>query len=279
MIHTSRQLKALVRNIAKGDSAKAQIIIRNYVTERFLERLSLSQYRSNVILKGGTLIAAMVGLDNRSTMDVDTTLKKLPLNETTVRTIVDDIIAVQLEDGMSFEIKNVSQIMDDADYPGIRLMLDTTLENMHTPLKIDFSANDVITPREMPFAFRLSFEERTIPVLAYNLETILSEKLETLLSRGTANTRMRDFYDIHVLTNTPTQRIDNTTLKKAFKGTCNKRSSQILLPDMDLILQEIAESASLVALWKSYQRKYQYASSVSWNDVIKSIRALAEIVK
>lgn len=131
MIHTSRQLKALVRNIAKGDSAKAQLIIRNYVTERFLERLSLSQYRSNLILKGGTLIAAMVGLDNRSTMDVDTTLKKLPLNETTVRTIVDDIIAVQLEDGMTFEIKSVSQIMDDADYPGIRLMLDATLENMH----------------------------------------------------------------------------------------------------------------------------------------------------
>ena len=278
MIHTSRQLKALVRNIAKGDSAKAQIIIRNYVTERFLERLSLSQYRSNVILKGGTLIAAMVGLDNRSTMDVDTTLKKLPLNETTVRTIVDDIIAVQLEDGMSFEIKNVSQIMDDADYPGIRLMLDTTLENMHTPLKIDFSANDVITPREMPFAFRLSFEERTIPVLAYNLETILSEKLETLLSRGTANTRMRDFYDIHVLTNT-SMHIDNATLKKAFIGTCNKRGSLVLVPDMDLILQEIAESSSLAALWKSYQRKYQYASKVSWNDVIKSVRALAEIVK
>ena len=279
MIHTSRQLKALVRNIAKGDSAKAQIIIRNYVTERFLERLSLSQYRSNLILKGGTLIAAMVGLDNRSTMDVDTTLKKLPLNETTVRKIVDDIIAIQLEDDMTFQIKSVSQIMDDADYPGIRLMLDATLENMHTPLKIDFSANDVITPREMPFAFRLSFEDRTIPIQAYNLETILSEKLETLLSRGTANTRMRDFYDIHILTKTPTQRFDSTTLKRAFTGTCNKRGSQILLPDMDLILQEIAESASLAALWKSYQRKYQYASSVSWNDVCKSVRALAEIVK
>ena len=140
MIHTSRQLKALVRNIAKGDSAKAQIIVRNYVTERFLERLSLSQYRSNLILKGGTLIAAMVGLDNRSTMDVDTTLKKLPLNETTVRTIVDDIIAVHLEDGMTFEIQSVFQIMEGADYPGIRLMLDAILENMRTPLKIDFSA-------------------------------------------------------------------------------------------------------------------------------------------
>ena len=279
MIHTSRQLKALVRNIAKGDSAKAQIIIRNYVTERFLERLSISQYRSNLILKGGTLIAAMVGLDNRSTMDVDTTLKTLPLNESTVRTIVDDIIAVQLEDGMTFEIKSVSQIMDDADYPGIRLMLDSTLENMHTPLKIDFSANDVITPREMPFAFHLSFEDRTIPVLAYNLETILAEKLETLISRGTVNTRMRDFYDIYILTNTPTHRIDNATLKKAFRETCKNRGSLILLPDLDLILQEITVSVSLVNLWHSYQRKYQYASAVTWTNVMKSVRALAEIVK
>jgi predicted nucleotidyltransferase component of viral defense system len=169
--------------------------------------------------------------------------------------------------------------MDDADYPGIRLMLDAALESMHTPLRIDFSANDVITPREMSFAFRLSFEDRTIPVLAYNLETILAEKLETLFSRGTANTRMRDFYDIHILTKTPTQCIDNATLKNAFKGTCKNRGSLILLPDMDLILQEIAESASLVTLWRSYQRKYQYASSITWADVMESVRTLAEIVK
>lgn len=279
MIHTSRQLKALVRNIAKGNSAKAQIIIRNYVTERFLERLSLSRYRDNLILKGGTLIASLVGLDNRSTMDVDTTLKKLPLNETTIRTIVEDIIAVQIEDSMTFKIKSVSRIMDNADYPGIRAMLEATLENMHTPLKIDFSANDVITPREMPYSFRLSFEDRSVSLLAYNLETVLAEKLETLLSRGTANTRMRDFYDIFILTNSPTLRMDNATFKAAFKGTSKKRSSLNLLPDADLILQEIAESTSMVALWTSYQRKYQNASSIAWTDVMKSVRALVEIVK
>jgi len=280
MIHTSRQLKALVRNIAKGNSAKAQIIIRNYVTERFLERLSLSRYRSNLILKGGTLIASIVGLDNRSTMDVDTTLKKLPLNETTIRTIIEDIIAVQIEDGMTFKIRNVCQIMDNADYPGIRAMLDATLENMHTPLKIDFSANDVITPREVPYSFQLSFEDRSVSLLAYNLETVLAEKLETLLSRGTANTRMRDFYDIFILTNSPAAlRIDNDTFKAAFKGTSKKRSSLNLLPDAELILNEIAESTSMAALWTSYQRKYQYASSVAWTDVIKSVRALVEIVK
>ncbi len=197
MIHTSRQLKDLVRNLSKGNSTKAQIIIRNYVMERFLERLSLSDYRNNIVLKGGALIAAMVGLDNRSTMDIDTTLKNFPLDEATAKNIVEKIISIQIDDSINFEIKSVSTIMDESDYTGIRVTLDTTLENMHTPLKIDFSTGDVITPREMMYSFRLMFEERTISVLAYNLETVLAEKLETLFTRGTANTRMRDFYDIY----------------------------------------------------------------------------------
>jgi len=279
MIRTSRQLKALVRNISKGDSAKAQIIIRNYVMERFLERLSLSQYRNNMILKGGTLVAAIVGLDNRSTMDVDTTLKNLPLNEDSAKKIVEEIIAISIDDGMSFEIKSVSPIMDESDYPGIRIVLDTMIETMHTPLKIDFSSGDVITPHEISYSFRLLFEERTISILAYNLETVLAEKIETLLSRGTANTRMRDFYDIYVLTNTQTHNIDNATFKDAFVNTSKKRGSIALLTDVDLILNEVFENDSLIDLWQSYQRKFDYAADVQWNDVAKAIRSLVDIIK
>ena len=279
MIRTSRQLKALVRNLSKGDSAKAQIIIRNYVMERFLERLSLSQYRNNLILKGGTLVAAMVGLDNRSTLDVDTTLKNLPLNEESAKKIVEEITTISIDDGMTFEIKSVASIMDEADYPGIRIMLDTTLETMHTPLKIDFSTGDVITPREVSYSFRLLFEERTISILAYNLETVLAEKIETLLARGTANTRMRDFYDIYVLTNSQAHNIDSATLKEAFINTSEKRGTISLLPDVDLILKEIAESTVLIDLWRNYQRKFDYAADVLWDDVMKSVGRLIEIVK
>lgn len=279
MIHTSRQLKALVRNISKGDSGKAQVIIRNYVMERFLERLSLSQYRNFMILKGGTLVAAMVGLDNRSTMDVDATLKNLPLNEDNARKIVEEITAIHIEDGMIFEIKSVTPIMDEADYPGIRIMLDTAIETMHTPLKIDFSTGDVITPREVSYSFRLLFEERTISILAYNLETVLAEKLETLLARGTANTRMRDYYDIYVLTNTQEHNIDNATLKEAFVNTSAKRGSIGLLSDVHLILKEVAESTVLIDRWKNYQRKFDYASDVLWADVMESVSCLVDIVK
>ena len=279
MIHTSRQLKALVRNISKGDSAKAQIIIRNYVMERFLERLSLSHHRNNMILKGGTLVTAMIGLDNRSTMDVDTTLKNMSLNEENARKITEEITAIQIDDGMAFEIISVAPIMDAADYPGIRIMLDTTIERMHTPLKIDFSTGDVITPHEVTYSFRLLFEERTISILAYNLETVLAEKLETLLARGTANTRMRDFYDIYALTSTQAHNIDNATLKEAFINTSKKRGSIALISDSDLILKEISESMVMIHLWKSYQRKFDYSVDVSWKDVMESVRSLVKTVK
>ncbi|MDR1539758.1 MAG: nucleotidyl transferase AbiEii/AbiGii toxin family protein [Clostridiales bacterium] len=276
MIHTSRQLKALVRNMSGGDSARAQIIIRSYVMERFLERLSLSKYRDNLILKGGTLVAAIVGLDQRSTLDVDATIKNLPLSEAGARNIVDEIASMQIEDGMSFVVKSVSPIMDEADYHGIRIMLDATLENMHTPLKIDFSTGAVITPREVSYSFRLLFEERTISILAYNLETVLAEKLETLIVRGTTNTRMRDFYDIYVLGSTQSHNIDADVLKRAFANTSEKRGSIALLADADLILGEVEQSEALIALWKNYQSKYEYAADIPWDVAITSVRALVE---
>jgi len=279
MIRTSRQLKALVRNMSKGDSARALIIIRNYVMERFLERLSLSSYRNNLILKGGTLVSAMVGLDNRSTMDVDATIKNLPLSEESARKVVEDITGIRIDDGMVFEIKNVAPIMDDADYPGIRVILDTTLETMRTPLKIDFSSGDIITPHEVSYSFKLLFEDRTISILAYNLETVLAEKIETLLTRGIANSRMRDFYDLFALENTRSHNIDAAVLKSAFKNTSEKRGSSSVTASMNLILDEVENSIDMIALWKNYQRKFEYAADIGWDDVMKSVRKLCGIVQ
>jgi predicted nucleotidyltransferase component of viral defense system len=279
MIHTSRQLKALVRNLSRGNCIKAQIIIRNYVMERFLERLSLSSYRNNLILKGGTLVSAIVGLDNRSTMDVDATLKNLPLSEDSAKKIVAEITSVQIEDGMAFEIKSVATIMDEADYPGVRVMLDTTLETMHTPLKIDFSTGDVITPHEVVYSFKLLFEERTISILAYNLETVLAEKLETLLSRGTANTRMRDFYDIYALESTQSHNIDKAALRAAFANTIEKRGFPATVSSISLILDEVESNLDIAALWKNYQQKFEYATNIGWGDVMRVVRRLCDVVK
>ena len=239
MIKTSRQLKALVRNLTKGDSLQAQIIMRNYVMERFLERISLSKYRNNFILKGGMLVSAMVGLNTRSTMDIDTTIKNMPLSVENAREMIEEIIAVPIDDGMTFSIKSVGEIMDEAEYTGVRVNLEATLETMRTPLKVDISTGDIITPREVLYTFKLMFEERTISILAYNLETVLAEKMETVIARGVANTRLRDYYDLYILQNEYTHAISMEQFKAAFLATCKKRNSIQLIAEGNKILKEL----------------------------------------
>lgn len=196
MIHTAKQLKDKVKNISGGNSEVAQALIRNYFMERFLERVSLSEYRNNFILKGGMLVASIVGVDMRATMDIDTTVKSLSLKEQDARAIIEKICAVHVEDGVTFKIISVKEIMEEFDYPGIRMMIEANLERLRQPFKIDMSTDDAITPGAIDYEYKLMFEDRTISVLSYNLETLLAEKMQTILSRGLANTRMRDFYDI-----------------------------------------------------------------------------------
>ncbi len=279
MIKTSRQLKALVRNLTKGDSLQAQIIMRNYVMERFLERISLSKYRNNFILKGGMLVAAMVGVDTRSTMDIDTTIKNMPLSVENAREMIEEIIAVPIDDGMTFSIKSVGEIMDEAEYIGVRVNLEATLETMRTPLKVDISTGDIITPREVSYSFNLMFEERTISILAYNLETVLAEKMETVIARGVANTRLRDYYDLYILQNEYTYAINMEQFKAAFLATSKKRNSIQLIAEGNKILKEIVDSEVMHRLWKSYQKKFSYAEDISWEMVMDSIEKLfAEVV-
>lgn len=189
MIKTSTQLKAKVRNMSGGDNKKAMILIRNYVMERFLERVALSQYRNNFILKGGMLVAAVVGLATRATMDIDTTVRSLTLSMENARKIVEDIITIDLQDGIDFKITKVSDIMEDHDYPGIRFVLEASLDKMKQTIKIDISTGDVITPGAVEYSYKLMFEDRFISIWSYNLETLLGEKLETIMARETANTR------------------------------------------------------------------------------------------
>jgi len=272
MIRTARQLKDLIRNMAKGNSAKSLIIMRNYVMERFLERLSLSEYREKLILKGGILVSSIVGIDTRSTMDIDATFKEFQLTEESARKVAEDIIKIPLDDEMSFQIYSISTIMDEADYFGIRIMLTAFLERMKIPLKIDFSTGDVITPKEVEYSYKLLFEERAISILAYNLETILAEKLETLFTRGTANSRMRDFYDLFILSDTQT--CNFSVLKDAFDNTIEKRGSYKVVQSMELILDEVENSPEMIVLWKNYQQKFEYAANIEWREIMQGVRNL-----
>lgn len=274
MIHTSRQLKALVRNQSKGNSTQAQIIIRNYMMERFLERLSLSKYRENFILKGGVLVSAMVGLDARSTLDIDTTLRGLPLTVEDVSAILSEVVSIPLDDEVTFQVIRITEIMDEAEYPGIRAILETCLDTMRTPLKLDISTGDAVTPREVVYQFKLMFEDRTISILAYNLETVLAEKLETVLSRSTANTRLRDFYDLYILQHDVSTAFDAGDLRAAFAATCAKRGTNFSVQESDVILNEIRQSPEMQRLWQNYQRKYEYADEITWEAVMDAIYSI-----
>lgn len=280
MITTARQLKDLVRNLSKKKSADAQILMRNYMMERFLERISLSEYKNQFILKGGMLVAAMVGLDARATMDLDATIKGTNVSVEDVEMIISKIISIPLNDGVLFRIKRISEIMEEADYPGVRVSMETKFDGVITPLKIDISTGDVITPREIKYKFNLMLENRTIEVWAYNLETVLAEKLETVISRNVTNTRMRDFYDIYILQKLYGEQLSKDVLRDALVATAKKRETleQIETEDIDEVFDEIQSSSVMENLWKVYQRNYSYSADIPWHTIMKSIRTLYEII-
>ena len=280
MISTARQLKDLIRNLSRKKSADAQILMRNYMMERFLERISLSEYKDQFILRGGMLVAAMAGLDARATMDLDATIKNTTISVTDVEMIISRIISIPLDDGVSFHIKRISAIMEEADYPGVRVSMETEFDGVITPLKIDISTGDVITPREMRYSFKLMLEDRTIEIWAYNLETVLAEKMETVISRNVTNTRMRDFYDIYILQKLHMEQLKKEVLWNALAATARKRGTleQIESADIREIFNEVESSSVMEELWKTYQKNYAYAADIPWHAIIKSIRTLYEMI-
>lgn len=274
MIKTARQLKDLIRNLSREKSADAQILMRNYMMERFLERISLSEYKDKFILKGGMLVAAMVGLDVRSTMDLDATIKGANVNVEDIETLISSIITVAIDDGVKFQLKSISEIMDEAEYPGIRVSMTTTFDGVVTPLKIDVSTGDAITPREVRYSFKLMLEDRSIDIWAYNLETVLAEKLETILSRATTSTRMRDFYDLYILNRLHGSDIVPGDLAAALAATARKRGTEKVLADALAVCDEVENSPAMLGLWSAYQKKFSYASDISWDVVMESVRNL-----
>ena len=264
MIKTARQLKDLIRNLSREKSADAQLLMRNYM----MERISLSEYRDKFILKGGMLVAAMVGLDARSTMDLDATVKGANVNVEEIENLISAIVSVPIDDGVKFQLKSISEIMDEAEYPGIRVSMTTTFDGVVTPLKIDISTGDAITPREVRYSFKLMLEDRSIDIWAYNLETVLAEKLETIITRTTTNTRMRDFYDIYILDQLHGKTLNRQTLYDALLATAKKRGTERHLAEAVDVLNEVESSPVMQKLWESYRRKFSYAADLEWNIIM-----------
>lgn len=268
------QLKAIIKNMAREKRISAQLILQNYMLERLLERVSVSKYRNNFILKGGFLIAAMVGLDTRATMDMDATIKGYPVDEQTVRTMFEDICAIDIPDDVTFSFRSVSEIREGDEYSGYRIALTADFPPMAVPLKLDITTGDKITPKEIEYSFKLLMEDRSISVLAYNLETILAEKLETVISRGDQNTRPRDYYDIYVLLKLQAHNINMDHLKDALAATCTKRGSTEAIQNYAGIMEQVKTSVAMLEQWKKYQDDFSYASDIAFPDTCDAVLSI-----
>ena len=276
MIKSRMQLNALIRNKAAGDGDKAQILLRIYMMERLLERISVSRYRDNFILKGGMLISSLVGVDMRTTMDIDTTVRALPLTQEKAKAFLEEIMAIDLEDNVSFRITKIEDIMEGHEYEGFRFHIEGVLEKLRQTIKIDISTGDAITPAAVKYELPLILENRTIGLWAYNMETLLAEKLETVMTRAEANTRMRDFYDIYILTRQEVIEINPTHLKEAFAATCRKRGSEAAIPSFDEVLESIEASPEMQDAWENYRKNNPYVEDLTWGEAIHSVKLLKD---
>lgn len=266
-------LKAKIRNIARQKNIPAQVVLQNYMFERLLVRLSASEYKDKFVLKGGMLVAAIVGLDNRATMDMDTTLKSLPLTPEAIRSALDNICNSPFNDGVSFEIGTISPIREDDIYGGYRVMLNARFDMIITPLSMDVSTGDAITPHAVQYNFSEIFDdEKTYELWAYNIETVMAEKVETILRRSVFNTRPRDFYDAYILSTT--QKFDKAVFEDALKATANHRGTTQQIKDIPDILQNIEESPELKTMWERYRKQFAYATDIEYEQIINVLKTL-----
>ena len=270
------QLKAVVKNIAKEKKISAQLVLQNYMLERFLERVSVSEYQNNFIIKGGFLIASMVGLDSRATMDMDATIKRYPVSKETIQKMVEEIIKINLEDEITFTFKSIGEIREGDEYTGYRVALSANYPPMAVPLKLDITTGDKITPREVEYKYKLMMENRSICVLAYNMATILAEKLETVISRGDQNTRPRDFYDIYILTKLQAENIDPETLAFALDATTRKRESSIVVKQYHKSMETVRNSEVMNRQWKNYQKDFDYAAGIEIVEISDAVVRILE---
>ena len=274
----SESLKGRIRNIANSKNLRPQEVLQMFFFERFLERLSKSKYKFNFVIKGGLLISSMIGIDNRTTMDMDTTIKGVPLQEEVIRNIVSEIINIKVDDGIEFEITDISHIREEDEYENFRVHLIANFEKIKNDMKIDITTGDAITPKEIEYLYPCLFQEESLRILAYPLETILAEKYESVIKRNIATTRMRDFYDLYNLYNLKKDEIDFGILKQAIISTAKRRDSLSLMKQAKDIVEDIKEDTYLKELWKAYLADNLYVGNLDFLETVKIVETIEETI-
>ena len=271
------QLKAWIKNMSEKVDVNENIILQNYMLERLLERISVSEYKYKFVLKGGMLITAIVGIDIRNTLDMDATIKGFDLEKDNLEKILNEIFSIDLDDGVTFEFRGIKEIRQEDEYGGYRVSLDSKFDKLVVPMKLDITTGDVITPKEINYKFDLMFENRSIEILAYNLETVIADKFETIISRNVDTTRARDFYDIYILWTTQQQNFDKKVLGQAILKKFEYRESMDKLNNINEIMDVIRESTALKEHWRNYQTKFRYAEDISYEDTMYVLDEIRKI--
>lgn len=271
-------LKAIINNIAKENKVSAQSVLQTYMLERFLERISISKYKDNFILKGGMLISAILGIDSRTTMDMDTTIKGFKLTEENILKIINEICNIDIDDDVTFEVQKIELIREDDDYGGYRITFKAIyLDSMPVVMKIDITTGDKITYKEIKYSFDLMLEDRKIQIWSYNIETVIAEKFESIIKRGTLGTRVRDYYDIYMLLNTQNKNINTNILKEAIYSTAEHRNTLNIIKDSFKVIEQLEKSDIMKKQWQRYQKDNFYAQEIKYQDLIESLEQIGKI--
>jgi predicted nucleotidyltransferase component of viral defense system len=277
-VKSSRQLNAHIRALSEKIQVAPQILLRFYLMENLLERISMSKYGRHFILKGGMLVASMVGIKTRSTMDIDAMMKDIAISENSIHEIFGELAAMNGESGIAMSVADVHEIREEAEYTGFRVSLNASFDRIRENFKVDVSVGDTVVPGAVEYGYPLLLEDRRIEVFAYPLEMVLAEKLETILSRGVANTRMRDFYDVFTLLKVFEGRLDVGRLKEALSAVSRSRGSEETLKNYRDIVDSIKSSPLMAGLWNIYAKKNSYAQNVQWQDTIMGMEALLPLI-
>jgi len=265
------QLKDLIKNLAKEKKINSQVLLRNYMMQRLLLKIANSDYKNNFILKGGMLVADLVGIESRSTVDMDLTMKSFSLSKDNITEVFTEIFSTKTEDGIEFKLKQVDSIREESEYKGFRLTILALMGKARIPLKIDLTTGDKLTPSEINYRYQLLFEDEKIEILSYNLETLLAEKLETIVSRSKTNTRMRDFYDVYILALEFKEKINTELLAAALTETSKNRKTYKAIKNGKEILIEVFKSEIILDHWNRYRKKFKYAEEIELSNLEEQI--------
>ncbi len=278
MIKNKDSLKAKVYNLAKQTNIPNKYLIQNFMFEALLKRISKSKYKDKFIIKGGLLLSSIFGVNLRSTMDLDTTIKGLPLNRETITKVINEIISIDVEDNIKLEIENVKEIREEELYSGFEVNLKAEFDGLKTNLMIDITTGDVITYKEVEFKYSTIFDNETINIMTYNYETIIAEKFESIISRNIDNTRMKDYYDLYMFVNLKWNDINKDTLRNAIFNTSKARETLDYIDNASKYIELINDDSRLKSLWNSYQNNYEYAKGIEFVDTINAIKVISEII-